>query len=172
MMMQMIEAGGIVALTDNQRTADDDNPKGYFELEAVKKTKNDPSWLEAAIGKAAKVIYLLLYDLPNQYEYRVVFMNRRIEEVLASQSRMLARRGEKGANVNNEQMSKIFKSQLDKSHAWLKEQDNFSVHYVNYHDVIDDPAGQANAIANFLGGAMNVNEMASVVTDQLYRQRT
>ena len=92
MMMQMLHAGGIPAVTDNIRLADKDNERGYYELEAVKRTKDDASWLRDAPGKAVKVIYLLLYDLPTDYTYRVIFMNRNLDEVLASQRAMLERR--------------------------------------------------------------------------------
>ena len=172
MMMQMIEAGGITAMTDNLRTADDDNPKGYFELEAVKKTKTESSWLNEAVGKVVKIIYLLLYDLPDNFNYRVVFMNRRIEEVLASQSKMLERRGETGASVDNEKLKLIFAAQLEKSRKWLKQQKNFDVQFVNYHDVVQDPLAESKAIAEFLGGQVDVDAMSSAVTDKLYRQRS
>ncbi len=45
MMMKILEAGGLEILTDNQRTADDDNPKGYNEFEKVKDLEIDQSWL-------------------------------------------------------------------------------------------------------------------------------
>ena len=32
MMMKMLEAGGMQVLTDNIRTPDEDNPKGYYEF--------------------------------------------------------------------------------------------------------------------------------------------
>ena len=38
MMMKMLEAGGMQILTDNLRTADENNPKGYYEYERVKIT--------------------------------------------------------------------------------------------------------------------------------------
>lgn len=64
MMMKMLEAGGVPPLCDGERTADSDNPNGYYEFEPVKNTKNDPSWLKQAPGKAVKMVYSLLYDLP------------------------------------------------------------------------------------------------------------
>ena len=96
-MMQMLEAGGVPALTDHVRARDDDNPRGYFELEAVKRTKRDSSWLEAASGRAVKMVHLLLYDLPADRDYQVIFMRRKLEEVVRSQGRMLERRGTRGA---------------------------------------------------------------------------
>ena len=109
MMMQMLEAGGIEILSDGERQADDDNPKGYYELEAVKKTKDDASWVETATGKAVKMISQLMLDLPLDREYRVIFMRRDLQEILASQAKMLARRGGgKSADIDDGQMVKLF----------------------------------------------------------------
>jgi hypothetical protein len=95
MMMKMLEAGGIPVLTDYEREADEDNPKGYFEFERVKNLKDgDDAWLPQAKGKVVKVIAALLTDLPSSYEYEVIFMRRAMPEILASQRQMLIRRGE------------------------------------------------------------------------------
>src|SRR5262245_35974300 len=85
MMMRMLETGGLPVLTDDVRTPDDDNPNGYYEFEAVKQTKQDDSWLQSSEGKAVKMVYRLLYDLPKDRSYKVLFMRRKMEEVLASQ---------------------------------------------------------------------------------------
>ena len=102
MMMQMIEAGGISALTDSVRTADADNPRGYFEFELVKKIQQDSSWLEQARGKVVKMVHLLLLNLPAGYQYRIVLMVRDHRQVLASQAAMLKRQGKIGANLSDE----------------------------------------------------------------------
>lgn len=95
MMMKMLAAGGIPPLTDRVRAADADNPKGYYEFERVKKLKEGiTDWLPEARGKAVKVIAALLVELPAGFQYRVLFMRRDIEEILASQNKMLERRGE------------------------------------------------------------------------------
>src|SRR5450432_3057856 len=91
LMMQMLAAGGMPLLTDQIRAPDQDNPRGYFEFERVKQIKRDQAWLGSAVGKAVKIIHLLLYDLPPNRNYRVIFMRRNIEEVLISQRKMLQR---------------------------------------------------------------------------------
>src|SRR5687767_8101595 len=93
MMMNMLRAGGLELLVDDRRTSDEDNPEGYFELEAVKKTHLDSSWVDAAPGKLVKVVSEHLRQLPSTHTYRVVFMRRKLDEVLASQRQMLIRRG-------------------------------------------------------------------------------
>ncbi len=113
-MMQMLEAGGVPALTDHVRARDDDNPRGYFELEAVKRTKRDSAWLAASAGRAVKMVHLLLYDLPAERAYRVIFMRRNLEEVVRSQGRMLKRRGTRGAELSDEQLIMAYEDQLRK----------------------------------------------------------
>src|SRR6266704_120595 len=112
LMMQMLSAGGMPILTDGVRAADEDNPRGYLEFEAVKRTKEDSTWVAGASGKAVKMVYLLLHDLPAGNEYSVILMRRDIREVIASQRAMLARLGKQGADVTDERMAAIFEEQM------------------------------------------------------------
>src|SRR5579872_1312474 len=93
MMLRMLAAGGLPILTDGVRTPDEDNPHGYLEWEGVKSLARDASWVASARGKGVKVIYYWLRDLPRDCRYRVIFMRRDLDEVLASQAAMLERRG-------------------------------------------------------------------------------
>ncbi len=171
MMMRMLDDGGIEAMTDKIRAADEDNPKGYYEFEPVKQTKKDPSWLTEAPGKAVKLVYLLLYDLPAGYRYRVLFMRRTLAEVLDSQDVMLKRRGKQQSDMSHEQLVKSFEAQLDKMQSWLAEQDNFEVLYVDYNEMVADPASQVRAIDQFLDGGLDTDAMLGVVDPALYRRR-
>ena len=171
MMMQTLEAGGIPAMSDNIREADSDNPKGYYEFEPVKKTKEDPSWLEDADGKVVKMVYRLLYDLPGDRKYRVVFMRRDLDEVLASQKVMLDRLNKEAGAVGDEQMAAMFRKQLADFERWAGEQDHLSILEINYRDVVDEPMPQMERINEFLGGDLDLQAMAAVVTPSLYRQR-
>ena len=172
MMMQMLADGGLSASTDAARGADEDNLRGYYELEVVKRTKLDSSWVQDAVGKAVKVIYLLLKDLPADYEYRLVFMRRNVDEVVRSQQAMLARREEKGAKIPASQMAATFQRELDRCDQWLARQPGFQVLDVEHHAVIDDPLGQARRICDFLGQSLDINAMAAAVDPALYRQRS
>ncbi|HNQ23910.1 MAG TPA: sulfotransferase family protein [Phycisphaerae bacterium] len=169
-MMQMLEAGGLSALTDGIRTADEDNPRGYYEFEAVKKTKADPSWLARASGKVVKMVYMLLYDLPPDRVYRVVFMQRQLEEVIRSQDVMLQHSGKPGGNLDAAQLLRVFQAQLDKCYQWLAAQPNFRVHYVHYNELLREPLPPIRALSDFLGG-LNQEAMARVIDPTLYRQR-
>ena len=171
LMMQMLAAGGMSVLTDQVRAPDADNPRGYYEFEPVKQTRQDPSWLTAAPGKAVKMVHLLLYDLPRGYSYRVILMRRRLDEVLASQRAMLERQGKKGANLPDPQLAKVFQGQLEKLDQWLPTQPNFRVLSVSYNELLQDPAAAARAVNRFLDGRLDVDAMTRAVDPALYRQR-
>jgi Sulfotransferase family len=171
MMMQMLAAGGLPVLTDQVRASDQDNLKGYLEFEPVKAVKRDASWVAEAIGKAVKVVYMLLPDLPAPYQYRVIFMRRDLVEVVGSQQAMLARRGELGARASNTEMAAVFARQLEKTDRWLASQSNFRLLNVGYRDVIDDPQNHSRRISDFLGLPLDVDAMAAAVEPSLYRQR-
>jgi hypothetical protein len=171
MMMRMIDAGGIPALVDNIRKADEDNPRGYYEFEPVKKTKEDPSWLEHAGGKVVKMVYRLLYDLPKGREYRVIFMRRKLEEVVASQDVMLSRMGREGGALGKDKLIALFQQQLADFDRWVRQQPNFKVLYVSYNDTLTAPRDTVAALNEFLGGRLDTAAMLKVVEPELYRQR-
>ncbi len=172
MMMRMLEAGGIPPLTDELREADKDNPKGYYEFERVKKLdEGDTDWVEEAQGKSVKVISALLKYLPTGYTYKLIFMRRKIEEILASQRQMLIRRGEPTDAVSDEELTELFRKHLAQIQAWIDGQPNVEVIYVSYNDVVENPREQLQRINHFLGDTLDVAKMVDVVDQALYRQR-
>ncbi len=172
MMMKMLEAGGIPPIIDEIREADTDNPKGYYEFERVKQMdKGDTSWVAAAVDKAVKVISALLKHLPSDYEYKVVFVRRNMDEILASQRKMLVNRGEDSDKMDDAKMAGLFEKHLAATKKWLEEQENFQVLYVHYSDVLSDPMTEAQKINTFLGGKLDVLAMAAQVDPDLYRNR-
>ncbi|RUL86201.1 sulfotransferase family protein [Tautonia sociabilis] len=171
MMMRMLDVGGLPVMTDAVREADVDNPRGYYEFEPAKKTKDDPSWLEQAEGKAVKMVYQLLYDLPSNRRYRVLFMRRAMEEVLASQRKMLSRLGRDDGGIPDEKMAALFRSQLSKFEAWAANQPHLSLLDVDYNRMVSDPIPLLASINDFLGGILDTTAMAAVVEPDLYRNR-
>jgi len=172
MMMKMLEAGGQDILTDNLREADANNPKGYYEFERVKQLKDgDFTWLPDAIGKTVKIVTGLITNLPAEYKYKVIFMQREIKEVLSSQKKMLGRLGKGDDNIPDEKMAKIYQEHLKQVNAWLAKQPNMEVLYVNYNTMVVDPLDSLNKVNEFLGGDMDVQIMAGVVDKELYRER-
>ncbi len=171
MMMQMLDSGGLPVLTDDIRKADDDNPRGYYEFEPVKKTKQDASWLESACGKVVKMVHLLLLDLPTDHKYRIIIMRRNLDEVVRSQNVMLDRQGKKGGDLSDEKVKEIFELQLRQVDKYLQDHPNFDVLYVNYNEMIENPRPAVTAVNDFLGGFLDTQAMTNVVEPSLYRQR-
>jgi len=172
MAMKMLQAGGLDVLTDDVRQADEDNPEGYFELERVKELAsfNDASWLHEARGKVIKIISYLLQHLPDDLKYRVVFMNRDLGEVLASQSRMLQRRGEK-VTTPPEEMLQLYVDHLVKIRTILRLRPCFEVLEVPYDATVQDPMQTATRMRLFIGRPLDTDRMARAVNPQLYRNR-
>jgi hypothetical protein len=172
MVMKMLQAGGLPVLTDGLRTADEDNPKGYYEVERVKDLGRgaDKGWLSDARGKGLKVISYLLKSLPSHYNYRVVFIRRDLEEVLASQRKMLARRGE-AEETAPERMRALFEDDLWRATYQLRRRPEFEALELQYSAVLARPLEEARRVAAFLGGGLDPEAMAAVVDPQLYRNR-
>ena len=171
MMMKMLKAGGMEVVVDNRRKADEDNPEGYYELEKVKQIKKEASWLDSTEGKVFKMVSMLLYDLPSDKTYKVIFMKRKMEEILASQKKMLERRGEDRAGADDEEMAKIFGKHLKEIESWLEKQENMEVLYISYNDVIKNPRENAQNVDRFLGNKLDPEKMVGVVDQSLYRRR-
>ncbi len=171
LMMSMLQAGGMDLLVDGVRTPDEDNPKGYYEFERVKRIDDDQEWLEEARGRVVKMISELLRRLPPTHTYRVIFMQREMEEILASQREMLARRGEPTDRVREEDVARMYRRHLGQVQAWIAQQPNVEALYVSYNDLLSDPSPHLQRINRFLGGHLNVEAMTGVIDGSLYRQR-
>ncbi len=172
MMMKMLEAAGLEILTDNRRTADENNPKGYYEFERVKKLKaGDFDWLPMARGKVVKVISALLEYLPDRYQYQIIFMRRNMDEVLSSQRQMLVRGGIPDDQVPDGKLAELYENHLKKIESWLEQQPNISILYVSYNQTLRDPEPEIHRINQFLGGSVKMEPMLQVIDQNLYRER-
>ena len=172
MMMKMLDAAGLPIMTDKKRTADEDNPKGYFEYERVKDLaeEQDKSWVRGARGKVVKVISHLLAELPDENFYRVILMRRDVSEILASQNKMLDRRGEENP-IEDEKAKEQYLRHLVDVQFLARKRPNFDMIEVKFREALDDPLPFATAVNEFLGGHLDVEAMASVVDPELYRNR-
>jgi hypothetical protein len=173
LMMRMLEAGGLPLLTDGERRADDDNPRGYFEFERVKQLpKGDHAWLVEAEGKVVKVISALLVFLPAVYRYQVIFMRRAMPEILASQRKMLQRRNEDPERLTDERLAALFEKHMADAEAWMaKREASLSVLQVSFNDLVKNPEPQIERVVKFLGKKLDRDKMRRVVEPGLYRQR-
>jgi hypothetical protein len=169
--MRMLEAGGMPVLVDNIRTANDDNPNGYYEFEPVKTTRSDGVWLRSAGGKAVKMIYRLLYDLPSDYRYRVLFMRRDIEEILASQQKMLLRERKQDGGVPDAEMRRLYEDELARFSDWVRNQRHIRMLVVSYNHLLETPMPVLQSIDEFLDNRLDVGAMFNVIDPALYRNR-
>ena len=174
MMMKMLEAGGLPVVTDGERGADVDNPKGYFELERIKdlEKETDKSYLREARGKVLKVISFLIKDLPDDNDYRVIFMRRDLDEVLESQNKMIDRLGTTDTSAQDEAMKEAYRNDIVRVRLLCKKRDNFELIETHYKSTVETPAQTASAVNAFLGGRLDEAEMLAAVDSSLYRNRS
>ncbi len=170
LMMQMLDAGGIEVVTDHVRSADVDNPRGYFEFEKAKQVQRDASWLPQTRGKAFKMVSQLLYHLPPTERYRVIFMRRNLDEMLTSQEKMLKRRNATAAP--RDRMKEAYRLHLEALHEWLLNQRNMKVLTVDYNELLAGPRTWAQKVSAFLDGAPAVEPLTQAVEPDLYRNRS
>jgi hypothetical protein len=167
MMMQMVKNGGKAVLTDNIRKPDINNPVGYLEFEDVKRITTDVSWIGKADGKAVKIVAPLVKYLPSEFDYRIIFMERNMREIIVSQEKMLGNNGD-GFNFK---ILKLFESSLSDIKNWFSGKSYIDVIFISYSDVVSDPVKYSGIISDFLNEPMNIYQMAKAVDSSLYRNR-
>lgn len=173
MVMGMLEAGGLEIVSDGVRAPDHSNPRGYYEYERVKTLDKDAdtSWLEEARGKAIKIISFLLKHLPDSNNYRVIFMHRDMDELLASQRTMLQALGEPSEPTADERIATAYRVHLAAVNDLLARRTCFDVLTLSYEGVVGSPSEHAERVNQFLGGGFDVSKMAAAVDPALYRNR-
>jgi hypothetical protein len=173
MMMKMLQGGGLELVTDGVREADEDNPKGYFELERVKNLENDAdkAWVSEGRGKVLKVISHLLKDLPDTCAYKVVLMRRDLNEVVASQNKMLEHRGEENP-IEDAKVVELYRKHLIHAKVMMRERPNYELLEVQYADSLAHPSKVAKRVNAFLGGGLDLAQIEAAIDPSLYRNRT
>ncbi|MFO8018181.1 MAG: sulfotransferase domain-containing protein [Promethearchaeia archaeon] len=167
MAMQILEAGGVPVFTDKNRTPDVNNPKGYYEVEAVKRLDKDNSIIKKTQGKAVKVISHLLPHLPEKFKYKLIFMKRDIEEVIRSQQKMLG----KDPDDYPQELEEIFQKEINNSKSWANSRDNVELIVLDFSNMIHTPEQEIGKIIDFLGLELDKDAMVSVVDPSLYRSK-
>jgi len=170
MMMRMLEAGGIPALTDELRTPDDDNPNGYYEFEDVKSIEGNADWIDDAQGYSVKMVYSLLKHLPADRDYRIVFMRRDVSEILKSQKQMLERNGIE-TDIPDVTMKALFERELQQFYAWLPSQTHLNLINISYNELLCRPETTVDLINRHFEKSLNVAAMTALVDPTLYRHR-
>jgi len=172
LMMQMLGAGGMELVTDGVRRADRDNPRGYFELEAARQLPADAPWLERAVGRAVKLVHVLVPRLPTRHSYRILLMRRDWSEVLASQRAMLLRRSGVPEGPDEDRLAEIFDAQLAEVERWAASRPEVELLRVDYNALVAHPLPVAGEVSAFLEGRLDAEDMAAAVLPSLYRQRS
>jgi len=170
MMMQMLAAGGILPYTDRRREADEDNPRGYFEHDLATNLHHDSSWLPEFRGKAVKIVAHLLPCLPPGEQYRIVFLHRNLEHVVASQRAMLERLKRPGANLPDEDLRRTFTRQLVDVQRWLHRTPEVQMLTVTYDAALQNPQETATRLARFLGDPFDLKAAAAAIDPKLKRR--
>ena len=173
MMMQMLDRGGMTPFTDGKRVPDPDNPKGYYEHEKATQLGRDQSWIPDVRGKCVKIVAQLLPMLPrNGEKYRIVFMDRDLREIARSQASMLERLGRSGGDLSETKLMSTLDSHVGGIEKWMSIHPNLQCIFVDYADVLKDPAGVASRLNAFFGGILDEQAMCTAVDPSLQRQRT
>lgn len=171
MMMRILKMGGMPIATDLKREADEDNPRGYFEVERVRKLKDDSSWVPEMRGTCLKVVSTLLYYLPQNVEYKIIFMLRNIDEIILSQRKMLTRMGEDANPAADRQIKRLFEKHIPDIKSWLLNRSQFKVLYLDYRTVVESPGDEIYKIPEFLDMDLNIDAMTTAIEPSLYRNR-
>lgn len=173
LMMQMLRAGGMELMHDGKREADIDNPEGYWEWEDIKNLPKRPLIIEQARGKATKVISALLPALPPKHTYKIIFMTRPVQEVVASQWKMLEHKGT-NPKTEHEHLETAQQKHALEILTVLRNHSRVSLLEVDYPELVRDPQAGARRIADFLGDERvpQRQAMPGVVKPQLHRQRS
>ena len=171
MMMQMLKVSGVDLVLDDTRKPDLYNPRGYYEYEKVKEIKKDTSWLDGIQGKAVKIISQLLYHLPESHQYKIIFMQRNMEEIISSQNKMLSSRGKGSDVINDTIMAEKFERHLEKIRKWIDNQGNIGCLYIHYNKIIEDPIKTITKLNDFIDNQINIRPMLKVIDKSLYRIR-
>lgn len=165
LLMQMLQAGGADVLFDDEKPADKHNPNGYFEYAPVKTLEKNIDWLQDVQGKAIKVPAKQLKHLPKEYNYRVIFLERDMDEILHSTQQAKGQKTEAFPLVLAQQLEK----QLNAVKKHIEKQPQFEVLYMNYTDILENPTDEAIKIENFLGLGLDIQNTAKVIDKKLHK---
>ncbi|MBO6879178.1 alkaline phosphatase family protein [Winogradskyella sp.] len=167
LMMQMLNAAGLDILTDENRSADASNPKGYYEYEPVMSLHKDNTWLAKAKNKSLKVVAPLLKFLNPEFRYKVIFMNRDLTEVVKSQQKMIG----KDPETLPTKLLQAYEKHLKQVATWKDKEPGVELIYVNYKDVVDDASSVVDKLESFIGLELDKKSMTGCVDKNLYRNR-
>lgn len=169
MLMQILYNGGYPVESDEKRQPDENNPKGYFELEGgkiINRLIEKTFPFEQYKGKIIKITAYGLKYLP-QGDYAIIYSERNIEEILDSMEKM--------AEITDENRTET-KEIFIKLNSYIKEhiaqRSDCNVLFVNYNEILANPDDNIREIYEFLQqDNANLEAMIKTVDKKLYRNR-
>lgn len=168
LMMQMLTKGGIEPLTDKVRQADKSNPKGYFEYSPVMSIHKDNSWLDKGKNKSVKIVAPLLKHLDTKFRYKIIFMQRNLNEIIKSQHIMAG----KASDILPIKLYNSYVKLLEDIDDWKENEPGVEIIYIDYKEVLDNPEENASLVEKFVGKSLDKDAMASCIDKKLYRNRS
>jgi len=171
LMMQILQSMGIKLFIDKHRAPDQSNPKGYFEHELVKTIERNNFWIKDAKGKAIKIVSPLLMYLPVNINYKIIFMNRLLDEIIQSQERMLSERGKENNTINSEVLKQIFIKDLNLSRKWIAKQSQSKYLEISHSKLLENPKPELEKIKTFLDIPIDLRSTIKVIDKKLYQAK-
>jgi hypothetical protein len=170
LIMQILRAGGVPCAFDTaSRPPDDNNPRGYFELEGgkiISRLRDGVFPLAEHLGRFIKITAYGMRFLPPG-RYCVVYTERNIDEVLDSMEKMA-----KVEDPDREGTKAAFAKLNDVTKGQLVARPDVKLLLVNYNAIVRDPASEIRRIAEFIGAAgIDEQAMAAAVDEKLHRNR-
>ena len=169
MMMQVLEAAGIKIHTDNERVADDSNPKGYNEYEPVKHLHKQNKWLQEVESKGIKIVMPHIFKLPPRHTYKVIHIERKLDDVLMSQELMKERLNPAYKTTFNFSLYTSFTQELEKLDQWVNHFQNVERLKLNYDQVIAEPLIAAEKVKLFVNSKNDIKAIAQAIDPELKR---
>lgn len=170
MLMQILHAGGLpMAYDTSSRPPDDDNPKGYFELEGgkiISRLMDQTFPLDEYKGKFIKITAYGLKFLPPG-NYKIIYSQRNIEEILDSMEKMAKIKDDERDDTRT-----VFTKLNEMIIRLIDEREDIDVLHVNYNSIVTNPEENIKNIYDFLASEdIDFEKMLSVVDEKLYRKR-
>ncbi len=170
MLMQILVAGGAPTTFDTEsRPPDDNNPKGYFELEGgkiINRLMEGQFPMQDHRGEFIKITAYGLKFLPPG-KYNIIYSQRNIDEILDSMEKMAKVRDDK-----REETREVFIKLNTMIIDLIKEREDVDVLFVDYNRIVSDPEIHIREIYDFLGSEeCDLDKMIATVDERLYRKR-
>jgi hypothetical protein len=134
--------------------------------------RRNKNWVKDAQGKCVKIISQLLFELPANYNYKIIFMERDLDEVIQSQHKMLVRDGKAKEDALNIRVLNVFKQNLERVHRWVPAQSNMEIIFVSHRNLVNSPKEELQKVNDFLGKTLNIDDMVAVVDKSLHREKS